>query len=681
MNFLKFFILQCYACRTGFYSLRGTLLLMLAAGVGCSFAAKENHLKGHVEWQSSNNGANQYYSSFIKPLTGLPSQIAALGNPFADKVETDAYPFYIQKNREKLHLFNVNEANKGETQKTPERERVMSKDIDKQKDRVKKNVASPSTSKPRTAFSLTQLMPLLLSFVLVLASIILFQYQENKSLSIVLLLLASFGARLFAALLNPHLNLWDEQFHALVAKNMMEQPFKPMLYANPVMPYSDTSWTGGHIWLHKQPLFLWQMALSMKLLGVNVLALRLPSVVMSTLVTLLIYRVGSLTLNKTAAFMGALIFAFSHYAIELAAGALATDHNDVAFLFYVSASIWAWVEYEKTGNANRRWLFIILIGLFSGGAILTKWLTGLLVYSGWGMSILLSANRRWQWRQYRNVLLSLLVTVAVFLPWQLYIAHTFPALSQYEYELNTRHFFEVIEGHSGGFWWHFGNAFHQYGVHFILLVLCLVIFWKVLSNSIYKIAFFTYIILIYGFFSMAATKMMAFTYSVSLLMYLAIGAALFYWFKVVIVNPHYLPQKVYRVIYQTLILACITGYNLDVEGLRERHTVWKKEKSSRLYQRLSTISFIKNLSSRGIAGERQLLFNLRPYDATPVMFFNDIAAAYANVPSRRQIQALKEQGYQLAVLDNDKLPQYILNDQEIEKIEGYWDVSKMEGKH
>ena len=107
---------------------------------------------------------------------------------------------------------------------------------------------------------------------------------------------------------------WDEQFHALVAKNMMSAPFEPMLYKNLLLPAFDSDWTMGHIWLHKQPLFLWQMALSMKIFGVNVIALRLPSLLMSTAVTYLIYRIGSVTINKSAGFYGALLFAFSNSA-------------------------------------------------------------------------------------------------------------------------------------------------------------------------------------------------------------------------------------------------------------------------------------------------------------------------------------------------------------------------------
>ncbi|MBP7399885.1 MAG: hypothetical protein KA954_09890, partial [Chitinophagales bacterium] len=82
-----------------------------------------------------------------------------------------------------------------------------------------------------------------------------------------ILFFGALGIRILFNSFFPYLHDWDERFHALVAKNMMTHPFTPMLRANPVLPYDETSWTDGHIWLHKQPLFLWQMALSMKIFG------------------------------------------------------------------------------------------------------------------------------------------------------------------------------------------------------------------------------------------------------------------------------------------------------------------------------------------------------------------------------------------------------------------------------
>ena len=121
----------------------------------------------------------------------------------------------------------------------------------------------------------------------------------------------------FAATLDDFLNIWHERFHILVAKNMISHPFKPMLYADPILNTDYSIWANAHIWLHKQPLFMWQMALSMKLFGVNVFAARLPSVIMSAAVVVALYRSGKLLSNRTTGFFAATLMLPSFYCIEM----------------------------------------------------------------------------------------------------------------------------------------------------------------------------------------------------------------------------------------------------------------------------------------------------------------------------------------------------------------------------
>jgi len=110
-------------------------------------------------------------------------------------------------------------------------------------------------------FSAQQLLPLCPAILFLISSIILLNLGKEKW-SIVILFFGSLMLGVFVALLDPFLVLWDEQYHALVAKNMIEHPLMPMLYVNPILDYDYRNWLGNHIWLHKQPLFLWQMAVA-----------------------------------------------------------------------------------------------------------------------------------------------------------------------------------------------------------------------------------------------------------------------------------------------------------------------------------------------------------------------------------------------------------------------------------
>ncbi len=95
--------------------------------------------------------------------------------------------------------------------------------------------------------------------------------MDSHNLSAFFLMLVSAVFCLFVASTN-YLLPWDERYHALVAKNLIEHPLLPALYENPILPYDYKQWAGNHIWVHKQPVTLWGMALSIKLFGTNVIA-------------------------------------------------------------------------------------------------------------------------------------------------------------------------------------------------------------------------------------------------------------------------------------------------------------------------------------------------------------------------------------------------------------------------
>ncbi|WP_420459623.1 ArnT family glycosyltransferase [Neolewinella sp.] len=173
-----------------------------------------------------------------------------------------------------------------------------------------------------------------------LVSVYLFFARSCTTPALTLLIVSSFLLHLTMAAADPFLHPWDERFHALVAKHMMAEPFRPMLRLDPILPYDLEAWCCNHIWVHKQPLFLWQMVLSMKVFGVSEVAVRLPSAVMGALGTLLVYGIGRYwSKSREVGFTAALLFGFSRYHLELTAGRYNLDHNDVAFAFYVTAGI------------------------------------------------------------------------------------------------------------------------------------------------------------------------------------------------------------------------------------------------------------------------------------------------------------------------------------------------------
>lgn len=94
-------------------------------------------------------------------------------------------------------------------------------------------------------------------------------------------------------------------------------------------------------------------------------------------------------------------------------------------------------------------------------AILCKWLVGLLVYLGWG--ILRISEKKIKISENKDFILSLIITLLVALPWQIYTFVRFPVEAMSAYRFNSIHFTTPLEGHGGDFWYHFNIFDTIYG--------------------------------------------------------------------------------------------------------------------------------------------------------------------------------------------------------------------------
>lgn len=513
-------------------------------------------------------------------------------------------------------------------------------------------------------FSKTQVIHLLFSGGLLLASV--FVFRRSLKLSLTLLVLGTFGLGLFMALCDPFLNLWDEQFHALVAKNLSADFLKPTLYAEPLLEYDYRDWTANHVWLHKQPLFLWQMALSIKVFGAKLWALRLPSILMHTLLPLMVYRVGRLCLNTEVGFLAALFFATANFPLELIVGKYSTDHNDLAFLFYVFASFWAWFEYQK----SRRSYWLVLIGFFAGGAVLVKWLMGTLVYVIWLLIESLQARQKgFAVSSFLPLLYSGLVCLLVFLPWQIYIHVEFPLEASHEMNLNSRHFFEAVENHSESFWFHFTSGFRTiYGSGALIPF----IFWGALIwflvkcfNKTFSIFMLLSVLFVYGFYTLATTKMVSFPLIVAPFFYLGLACLIKSIFDFV---QSKFRQTVMHSVFYGLVAFSLTFILLDLPKIQHKHTNWKPNDNESRISKIAEREWIDALNER-IQGKKYVLFNANrtPYQYVPIMFYTDVVA-YPQVPSKKEMIQLKNSGYSIAIVDDGHLPDYIIEDREVKLI-------------
>jgi len=523
----------------------------------------------------------------------------------------------------------------------------------------------------KTYFEFNDLLFLGIGILFVFVAIFYQEIKNNEKISLLFLLIGALIIRIFIAGLDPFFNVWDEQYHALVAKNMLKNPFKPTLYLNPALPFNVNDWGSNHIWLHKQPLFLWQIALSFKLFGISPFSLRIPSIILSTIVVFFTYDIGKQFFNKQIAFYAALLMCGQNYILQLVSGYNGCDHNDIAFLFYVTASIWAWIKYINSNSYK----WILFIGIFSGMAVLNKWLTGLLVYFGWFWYIIQTKQLKEKTQIFR-FLTSIFVSIIVFLPWQIYILMKYPAESLWEFKYNSLHFTEVIEGHGGSFWYHFQIFGDIYGYLYIFIVpfgLLLLLYKNNFKNNSGIISLILNIFIVYLFFSIAKTKMFAFTTIVTPYILIIIAFTFYKLFQIIELKFNF-KNNILKIIRFGIVFFLFLQM-LNIEKIQYYHTDWiNREKNIRLQKQ---IQFCINSKLDNLLSDREyIIFNLPEFSHITTMILSK-HTAYDYLPDIDQINYLKNKNKRIAILNYNSIPDYLLNDSTLTIIKSNnWDDIK-----
>jgi 4-amino-4-deoxy-L-arabinose transferase-like glycosyltransferase len=183
-----------------------------------------------------------------------------------------------------------------------------------------------------------------------------------------IIIVFSAGALQLQNLGHEDLTFFDEFFHATVARNLLAHPFRFTLYDAPTVELPG-EWTTSHVWLHKPPFALWQIALSFWALGTTTFALRLPSLLLCAGIALITYRLAiELFRHRGVGVIAAAFCAFNPFIAGSVHGRYFSDHLDVALLFYTVAGLLAVARAIDTGS----YVAYALAGLMLGLAFVTK---------------------------------------------------------------------------------------------------------------------------------------------------------------------------------------------------------------------------------------------------------------------------------------------------------------------
>jgi len=282
--------------------------------------------------------------------------------------------------------------------------------------------------------------------------------KGNYVFAIIFLILGGLILRIYTSL-DFFLHPWDERYHALVAKNLLKHPLVPTLYDNPILSYDYKNWTANHIWLHKLPVPLWLISLSLYLFGIHDFVVRIPSVFLSTIgIYLTFYIARYFTNDNRMSYLSAFFFSINGLIVELTAGRVATDHIDIAFMFFIELSIFLIIKFVET----KKVIYDLLAGLSLGFAILSKWLPALIIVPIFFL-LLIDSKKFNKYELIKFFIIFCLSFLILPIGWHLYTFINFPLEAKDCYLHNIRHFTEKLDNLGGGPFYYIKKIRINYG--------------------------------------------------------------------------------------------------------------------------------------------------------------------------------------------------------------------------
>lgn len=204
---------------------------------------------------------------------------------------------------------------------------------------------------------------------------------------------------LFCKLWEGGLASYDDSFYAAQARGMVE--------ANDYL----TPHYGGEAIHHNDPFCLWSMAVAFKLFGFSEYTARFYSAFFGFLTILLAFFLGRAIYNNWTGFFASLILMSTHIWMKFARHAM----FDITLTFWVTLTIFLFVLSRKTKNKKHSNTYLLLAGIATGIAILTKSILGSFAMIGIFLFLLFSKDFKTIFNPF--YLLSVLLALAVPAAW------------------------------------------------------------------------------------------------------------------------------------------------------------------------------------------------------------------------------------------------------------------------
>lgn len=191
----------------------------------------------------------------------------------------------------------------------------------------------------------------------------------------------------------------DEGRYAEISREMLESGD----FLTPFLNYVH--------YFEKPPLLYWMNAFSMKLLGQNEFAVRLPCALFGVLTILFVYHLGRTLFGRREGLAAALILG-SSLGFMVQSRLILTD---IPLTFFLTTALGCFILATREGE-NRAGLYYYLFYFFAALAVLAKGLIGIVLPGGVVFFYILLTGR---WRLLREMRLpaGLLLFLAISVPW------------------------------------------------------------------------------------------------------------------------------------------------------------------------------------------------------------------------------------------------------------------------
>lgn len=457
------------------------------------------------------------------------------------------------------------------------------------------------------------------------------KYQQRNNIKITLLLILSCGLilRVYTST-DFFLHSWDERYHALVAKNIIQHPLTPTLYDNPVLPYNAENWVANHVWLEKGPIPLWAMATSIKIFGNTDMAFRIPSIILSLLAVYITFLIGTWLLDQKVGLLAAFFHSINGLVIEVAGGRVSSDHVETFFIFFIELAVFISIVAILK---NKNLLFSLLIGAVTGLAFLCKWSPALIVFPLWMTGEILVANKT-KLQIFKQLLASVIAFCIIVLPWLWHIMVTFPEESAWVFKKFIFAYNETLEQHQGPVYYYFQNMGMVFGE--IIWIPVLISFYQIATKQANwrMIMLSMWWMIPFVIFSFAATKRHTYLLIAAPAIFIILSN---YWLYL-----HRLKVKQKWLISLVLALLIILPIRYSIERIKpflniERNPEWAQE--------------LKRKKAK--YNDKTLFFNFE--HAIEGMYYTDYIF-YTQIPDRETINNLLYQGYKVIIRDNGNIP-------------------------